>query len=365
MLVASRQAARRARLPIKSMLAFQNGGIDCDVMVGEIPRTRSQAVDTAGFANRIKKTQKHLRRWLEKSDVYAYRAYDADLPEFAMAIDVYDCDARYVVVQEYEAPSTVNVAMADQRREAALAALPELLEVTPSRIFMKMRRQQEGSSQYTRQDDSRVLSILEENEGRFELNFSDYLDTGLFLDHRVLRRHLFKECRGKRFLNLFAYTASLSVAAANGGAASTVSVDLSKRYCDWAGRNLDLNDCDADEHRVIRADVVDWLTQSSEEDSPPQYDWIVLDPPTFSNSRDLDHDWDVQRDHVSCIERCLKLLAPGGTLVFSNNYRRFKLDESALKTVAPDVTIEDRSAWSLDRDFQRNQRIHKCWFLVK
>lgn len=365
MLVASRQAIKRSRLPLKSELAFQNGGIECDVMIGAIPESRSQNVDTAGFKNRLKKNLKHLRKWADKSDVFAYRVYDADLPEFAMAIDVYDCDARYVVVQEYEAPSSVNVAMADQRRQALLDVLPELLEVTASRVFLKLRRQQEGSTQYTRQDDSRVLAILDEPQGKIELNFSDYLDTGLFLDHRVLRQHLFSNSAGKRVLNLFAYTATLSVAAANGGAESSVSVDLSKRYCEWACRNFELNDFPGDEHQVIRADVMDWIEDTSEQETPPQFDWVILDPPTFSNSRDLDHDWDVQRDHVVCIERCLKLLAPGGTLVFSNNYRRFKLDKEALEVSCPELTIEDRTTWSLDRDFQRNSRIHQCWFLVK
>ncbi len=365
LLVASRQAIKRSRLPLKSALAFQNGGIDCDVMSGDIPRTKTQAVDTAGFKNRIKKNQKHLRKWLEKSDVFAHRIYDADLPEFAMAIDVYDCDARYVVVQEYEAPSTVNVAMADQRRQAALDVLPNLLEVTPSRVFLKLRRQQEGSTQYTRQDDSRVLAILDEPQGKVELNFSDYLDTGLFLDHRVLRNHLFLNAKGKKVLNLFAYTATLSVAAANGGAESSVSVDLSKRYCEWACRNFELNGFPGDEHQVIRADVMDWIEDASEQENPPQFDWVVLDPPTYSNSKDLDHDWDVQRDHVQCIERCMRLVAPGGILVFSNNYRRFKLDTVGVEAACPGVTIEDRTSWSLDKDFQRNSRIHKCWFLVK
>ena len=365
LLVASRQAIKRSRLPLKSALEFQNGGIDCDVMMGSIAQSRSQAVDTAGFANRIKKNQKHLRKWLERNDVFAHRIYDADLPEFAVAIDVYDCDARYVVVQEYEAPASVNVAMATSRRQAVVDLLPELLEVTPSRVFMKLRRQQEGSKQYTRHDDSRVLAVLDEPQGKVELNFSDYLDTGLFLDHRILKQHLYKESRGKRVLNLFAYTGTLSIAAAMGGAAETVSVDLSKRYCEWACRNMELNDLFGDEHQVIRADVMDWIVEASEESPAAQFDWIVLDPPTFSNSRGLDHDWDVQRDHVVCLERCLALLAPGGTLVFSNNFRRFKLDKAAIAEACPDVTIEDRTAWSLDKDFQRNNRIHQCWFLSK
>ncbi len=365
LLAASRNAVKRTRLPLKTVLAFQNGGIDCDVMAGTIPQARSHAVDTQGFKNRVVKNQKHLRKWLERNDVFAYRVYDAELPEFAMAIDVYDCDARYVVVQEYEAPSSVNVAMADQRRQAVIAVLPELLEVTPSRLFLKLRRQQEAGGQYNRQDDSRVLAVLDEPQGKLELNFSDYLDTGLFLDHRVLRRHLAENSHGKRVLNLFAYTASLSVAAAMGGATETCSVDLSKRYTEWACRNLELNGFVGDEHEVIRADVMDWLVHASEESGKKQYDWIVLDPPTFSNSRDLDHDWDVQRDHVQCILLCMSLLAPGGTLVFSNNFRRFKLDTTALQQQHPSINIADRTAWSLDRDFQRNTRIHRCWFLTQ
>jgi len=363
LLVASRQAVQQSRLPFRSAMAFQNGGIDCELMVGDIPRAGNNSVDVAGFSNRVKKTQKHLRRWLERDDVHAFRVYDADLPEFAMAIDVYDCDARYVVVQEYEAPKTVNVAMAEQRRQAVLEALPELLEVTPARVFVKLRRQQSGRSQYARQDDSRVLAVLDEAGCRFELNFSDYLDTGLFLDHRVLRRHLQQVVKGKRLLNLFAYTGSLSVAAAVGGASATVSVDLSKRYCDWASRNLAQNGVNSDHHQVVRIDVMDWLQKAAENPRQEKFDWIVLDPPTFSNSRDLDHDWDVQRDHVACIALCKDLLASGGTLVFSNNYRRFKFDEKALLQVWPDVHIDDRTSWSLDKDFQRNQRIHRCWFL--
>ncbi len=365
LIVASRQAVKRSRLPLKSALEFQNGGIDCDVMMGSIPAPRSQAVDTTGFSNRINKNRKHLRKWLERQEIFAYRVYDADLPEFAVAIDVYDCDARYVVVQEYEAPASVNVAMASARRQAVVDALPELLEVTPSRVFMKLRRHQEGSTQYVRQDDSRVLAILDEPQGKVELNFSDYLDTGLFLDHRILKQHLHTVSKGKRLLNLFAYTATLSIAAATGGASETVSVDLSKRYCEWACRNMELNELYGDEHEVVRADVVQWIEEASDATEPPQFDWIVLDAPTYSNSRGLDHDWDVQRDHVACLERCWRLLAPGGTLVFSNNFRRFKLDRSAIEVTCPDVTIEDRSSWSLDKDFQRNARIHQCWFLSK
>jgi len=347
------------------MLSVQNGGIDCDVMVGDIPRVGASDIDMTGFSNRLTKNLKHLRRWLAREDVHAFRAYDADLPEFALAIDVYDCDARYVVVQEYEPPRTVNAAIAQQRLDAAVAALPDLLEVTASRVFIKHRRQQSGTAQYSRQSDARLLAVLDEQDGRFELNFSDYLDTGLFLDHRVLRRHLLKQASGKRVLNLFAYTASLSVAAAIGGASATVSIDLSKRYCDWAARNFELNDLTGDSNEVIRADVMQWLEHASTDSSLQKFDWIVLDPPTFSNSRDLDDDWDVQRDHVSCIALCLKLLSPGGTLVFSNNFRRFKLDEPALHALQPGLKIEDRTAWSLDKDFQRNQRIHRCWFMQR
>ena len=201
----------------------------------------------------------------------------------------------------------------------------------------------------------------------FELNLSDYLDTGLFLDHRPVRRYIQQHAAGSRFLNLFAYTASATAAAAAvGGARSSVSVDSSNRYCQWAKRNLDNNNAAAQLHEVVRQDVFTWLEGAAlGVGDANRFDLVLLDPPTFSNSTDNEQDWNVQRDHVAAIDACLKVMSPGALLIFSNNYRRFKLDQELLHDTNRGIRVEDRSRWSIDRDFHRNQRIHQCWFIFK
>ncbi|MCK5923147.1 MAG: class I SAM-dependent methyltransferase, partial [Methylococcales bacterium] len=222
-------------------------------------------------------------------------------------------------------------------------------------------------SQYEKLQDKQgaaAVEVLEELGIRYELNFTDYLDTGLFLDHRRVRRYIRENAGGKRFLNLFSYTGSATVAAVAGGASSSVSVDLSKRYSEWATRNLALNGADPARHQVVRQDVMSWLADSNQNEP---YDLILLDPPTFSNSTGVDEDWNLQRDHVRAIELCLQRLSENGLLVFSNNFRRFKLDstlETALGVgLQQAIEIDNRSRWSIERDFQRNPRIHQCWFI--
>lgn len=336
---------------------------------GRADRTRhpGRAIDIEPFVNRLRKNLKALRGWRRQQGVSAWRAYDADLPEFAVAIDVYDTESRdrHVVVQEYRAPATVNTALAAARLDAVVTVLPEVLETPAARVHVKVRERQSGTSQYERRTDGGgVRAVLEERGCRWTLNFSDYLDTGIFLDHRNVRRLVAERARGGRFLNLFAYTGAATVAAVVGGARESVSVDLSNRYCRWAEENLALNGADRDAHRVERADVVAWLDRPSEE---APFDVILLDPPTFSNSTDTEADWNVQRDHVAALEACLGRLAPGGVLVFSNNFRRFRLDESLERGQlgSERVRVEERSRWSIGRDFGRSPRIHRVWLIER
>jgi len=386
------------RLPLRNTLAARNGGIDCVLLMGRIPnagKTAAQAmeqtadqapesadasehrqrslyrdkrediqVDATPFINRLRKNKQALKGWIKQNKIYAYRLYDADLPEFAVAIDLFHSDNLHCVVQEYQAPDTVNVAMAQARLDALLAALPDALQVDPQNIHLKVRQVQHGREQYARLSSSNAShAYVDEFGAMLELNFTHYLDVGLFLDHRPVRRYLAQNAQGKRFLNLFAYTASATVAAVRGGAASSVSVDASNRYCQWAKRNLERNNAAAQQHEVVRQDVFNWLEGAAlglSEDR--RFDIILLDPPTFSNSTDQDTDWNLQRDHVAAIDACLNVLRPGGLLIFSNNYRRFKLD-AQLSDGSRSIQVEDRSRWSIDRDFQRKQRIHQCWFI--
>ena len=415
----------RMRLPLTALLKTRNGGIDCVLMHGHIPSAfaaRSRAdmpakpdnamhpedsgenlherhpqaslyrgkqepeqqadalpsgrlrsnVDAEPFVNRIKKNQKALKGWIKQNRINAYRLYDADLPEFAVAIDVFHGASNgqnntYCVVQEYEAPATVNLAIAQRRLSAVLAALPAALGVQPDHLYLKVRQKKSGSDQYEKLSPKGSIAVLVEEAGaKLELNLTDYLDTGLFLDHRPVRRFIQKNATNKRFLNLFSYTATATVAAICGQAASSVSVDSSNRYCQWAKRNLDNNGAAAQLHEVVRQDVFSWLNAARVGMSDNRlFDLVLLDPPTFSNSSDHERDWNVQRDHLDAIDACLSVMAPGGLLIFSNNYRRFKLDNELLEDTNRGVRVEDRSRWSIDRDFHRNQRIHQCWFIYK
>ncbi len=362
---------RQMNLQLNPVLELKNGGIDCLLLGGDIPSTRVEqgnAIDVSAFSNRVRKNSRSLKGWLKQSGVQAYRLYDADLPDFAVAIDVYHCDEKHCVVQEYKAPRTVNIAVAADRLAAVMGCLPDILEIPPNNIHLRLRERQGGKAQYTKSGNTTSLvSHVEELGARFEVNFTDYLDSGLFLDHRPVRRHIQQSMNNGRFLNLFAYTATATVAAVLGGARSSVSVDLSKAYCEWARRNLDNNNADPTKHQVIRQDVMGWLASDDAKALEP-FDLILLDPPTFSNSNSLEQDWNVQDNHVDAIMACLEFLTPGGVLIFSNNFRKFKFNKDELNSRlanSEDVTIEDRSRWSIDKDFHRNSRVHQCWFVTR
>lgn len=353
--------ARRLGVRAERINTLYNGALECrlfrfrlhesrELKAGKeqqaSPRELSPGAEA--FANRLRKNLKRLNRWAKRNNVSCLRLYDADLPEYNVAIDRYE---EWLHVQEYAPPAKVDSALAQKRLIELLEVLPEVTGIPPERTFLKERRRQRGNAQYQKFDRQEVFHEVNEGSCRLLVNFSDYLDTGLFLDHRSLRLRLHEEASGKRFLNLFCYTGAATVQAASGGALSSASVDLSKTYTDWARRNLALNRLDTGQHRVIRADVREWLERSQE-----RFDLIFLDPPSYSRSKRMDSDFDIQRDHPQLLEATARLLAPGGGLYFSTNLRSFKLDE----TVLPDCRRQDFTAQSHDEDFSR-KTLHACW----
>jgi len=323
---------------------------------------KAKAVDTADsgaemFGNRLRKNLKSLGRWARQNGIHCYRLYDADLPEYAVAVDVYQGERTWVHVQEYEAPSSVDPVKAETRLIHAVAVIPKVLEIPPEQLFLKIRRKQKGLAQYEKQAEAGRFHVVEEGGWKFWVNFEDYLDTGLFLDHRITRRMIQDRAADKRFLNLFAYTGTATVYAAKGGAASTTTVDMSRTYLDWAARNLELNGIRGSRHELVQADCLEWLDHVSR--NKRRFDLIFLDPPTFSTSKRMRQTLDVQRDHPILIRTCVDLLAPGGSLVFSTNCRKFKLDAEALA----DLKLEDISRKTIPKDFKRNLRIHYCWII--
>jgi 23S rRNA (guanine2069-N7)-methyltransferase / 23S rRNA (guanine2445-N2)-methyltransferase len=385
-LTAAPESARELRLRSYRVHELWNGAIAVRLLRIDLgapgaedvaARRQQQQAEAAAspgaqmFANRLEKNVKRLARLAQRAQVSCYRLYDADMPEYSFAIDRYAVAATGVVhlhVQEYAAPASIDVDAARRRRREALSSLPAALQVPTERIHLRLRQRQSGPEQYQRQSgaagapgDDRTLTV-EEGGLKFVVNLDDYLDTGLFLDHRLTRARLRERARGARFLNLFCYTASASVYAASGGARSTVSVDLSNSYLDWAGQNFRLNGLDPAHHRLERADCREWLRAAAAQAgragaAAAPFDLIFLDPPTFSNSKRMQGVLDVQRDHPELIELCMQLLAPAGLLVFSTNAQRFR----------PDPVLEQRwrvtdiSAPTLPFDFERNPRIHRCF----
>ena len=309
------------------------------------------------FANRLRKNLQRLEPWAEREHIDCFRLYDADMPEYAFAIDVYGRGARHVYVQEYAPPKTVNQENARDRRREALCVLPEVLSVPPAQVHSRVRKPQKGAQQYEKRESVAERHAVQEGGLKFWVNFRDYLDTGLFLDHRIVRDMLRSWAKDADFLNLFCYTGSASVYAAAGGARSTTGVDLSNTYLDWAHENLLLNGFPGNNHELYRADCLQWLEE--QEPQGARFDLIFVDPPTFSNSKRMEGVLDVQRDHVGIIRRSLKLLRRSGRLVFSTNYTRFKLDSDALA----DLAIEDISSASIPPDFERHARIHRCFVI--
>jgi 23S rRNA (guanine2445-N2)-methyltransferase / 23S rRNA (guanine2069-N7)-methyltransferase len=369
------------RLGIRSQkpITLYNGALECKLLrlnIEEnnffIPKAKTQeeritqATETsitrqadAGaemFANRLKKNLKKLSRWARHNHITCYRVYDADLPEYAAAVDIYQGEQTWVNIQEYEPPKSIDQHKADQRLAGLLAEIPQVLGVNREQVFLKIRRKQKSADQYEKHGDQGRFHIIEEGGCKLLVNFEDYLDTGLFLDHRPIRLLISQQAKDKRFLNLFAYTGSATVHAAVGGAKSTTTVDMSNTYINWAKNNMALNKSTG-EHEFIQADCLEWLDHEAGQPRSRQYDLIFLDPPTFSNSKRMDDVFDIQNDHVQLIKNAVALLAPDGVLYFSTNFRRFKIDQSALSG----LTLEDITTATIPEDFSRNPRIHYCW----
>ena len=306
------------------------------------------------FSNRLKKNLKKLKKWSTKNNVSCYRIYDADMPEYSAAIDLYE--GKWVNVQEYAAPAEIEIEKKNRHIQEILEGLIFTLDLHKKQIFMKTRRRQSGSSQYERLSVKDEKQTISENGHKFLTNFSDYLDTGIFLDHRITRELIGKLAKNTDFLNLFSYTGTATVYAADGGAKSTTSVDNSKTYTGWAKENMELNRFKGNNHHFIKDDCFSWLNSAKN-----TYDLIFLDPPTFSNSKGSERTLDIQRDHSSLINSCIKILKQNGTLIFSTNFRKFKLDEELFsKFEIKNITNE-----TIPLDFERNKKIHFCWIIKR
>ena len=346
-----------------------NGQIECRLLRFDLDGKRTQEpAETVQnrwaarpgaqmFANRLRKNLKQLEPWARDAGIECYRLYDADMPEYAFAIDLYGRESRHAFVQEYAPPKSVDPESARERRREVLAVLPLALELPAPQVHSRVRKPQKGAAQYEKRAASEQRSEVHEGGLKFLVNFRDYLDTGLFLDHRLTRARLREWAKGADFLNLFCYTGAATVYAAAGGARSSASVDLSNTYLAWAEDNLALNGLAAPQHTLHRADCLEWL--ESRAPWGPCFDLIFLDPPTFSNSKRMQGVLDVQRDHVGMIRRTMHLLRPGGRLVFSTNFTRFALDPAVLAQ----WQVADISASTIARDFERNPRIHRCYVI--
>ena len=356
----------------KKIYKFNNGSIACELLnlslseesfVKRMPdniveenfkeKLSEQAIM---LCNRIEKNRSKLKKFLKKEDITCYRIYDADLPEYNAAIDVYD---GHLHIQEYRAPKSVDDKAATRRIKEIERVAAGVFQLPRNKVFTKQRRQQKGDWQYQAQTEfgknteKNFFTIIESGR-KLRVNLTDYLDTGLFLDHRKTRELVASKSKGKNFLNLFCYTASVSVYAATAGAKSTCNVDMSRSYLEWGEKNFALNKINLNNHSFYREDCLEWLKDAVEQER--KFDLIFLDPPTFSNSKKMSQDFDIQKDHIWLIDQCVSLLEVGGELVFSNNFQKFdmQVNSDVIKTVK-EITGQTHSL-----DFSRNN-LHRCW----
>ncbi len=340
-----------------------NGSIPCRLLTGSVTEAESvfkwtllepNSEEPEGeFGNRLRKNLKKTLKWAEREDISCFRIYDRDLPDFNLSIDLF---GKWVHMHEYAPPKTIDSQLAASRMAAAVKNVKDILGVRSNRVFIKSRERQKGRKQYEKKGNTGKMYEVREGECSFLVNFTDYLDTGLFLDHRPIRRKIYREARGKRFLNLYGYTGTATVHAAMGGAASTTTVDLSATYLHWAKMNLALNGLTEFRNTFEKADCLQWL-----EECRATFDLIFIDPPTFSNTKKDQRVFDIQKDHLRLIDLAMAHLEPDGLLIFSTNFRRFKLEES----LATRYDIKDISAESVPFDFARNEKIHSCWEMRK
>ncbi|HHT0594745.1 TPA: bifunctional 23S rRNA (guanine(2069)-N(7))-methyltransferase RlmK/23S rRNA (guanine(2445)-N(2))-methyltransferase RlmL [Legionella anisa] len=351
--------AKALGLRASKQYTIYNGALECKLycldihVTNELKGIMSHSLSEGAqmLFNRLEKNYRHLQKWARKNHISCYRIYDADLPEYAYAIDIYnDC----AVLQEYAAPANIPTHKAERRSLEVMQVVPRALGLEANQLVVKQRKQQKGSEQYQKLGQSRKTMVVTEGQAKFKVNLYDYLDTGLFLDHRLMRLSFAKLKPGTRFLNCFCYTASASVHAALAGALTT-NVDLSNTYLHWAEENFKLNHIDLSKHQFVQFDCREWMRVARD-----RFDVIFLDPPSFSNSKRMADTLDIQRDHVSLVNSAMRLLNPNGVLYFSTNFRQFKLDPQLIEK----YSVQDISAQTIDQDFKRNQKIHRCFKIM-
>lgn len=345
----------------KKSWKLMNGDLPITLMAFDIERkNRLNAPEGQTFAlsenaqmvaNRIKKNLSRFKNWIKKENITCYRIYDADIPEYAVAVDIYN---DHINIQEYKAPNNIPERKTQKRLSDAILGVQSALGVKNDKIHIKTRQKQSGHNQYEKHKQEGSNIVVHEQDRKYIVNLQKYLDTGLFLDHRWVRGHIQKVAQGCAFLNLFSYTSSVTVAAALGGAVESVSVDSSKTYINWSKENFKLNKMDIFKHQLIRKDVLMYLNGCER-----QFDLIFVDPPTYSNSHSRTTDWDVQRDHKQLLLACKKILRPDGCIIFSNNYRKFTLDTS----LNDEFVIKDLTRQSLSPDFEKSRIKRVCYQL--
>ncbi|PSV19330.1 bifunctional 23S rRNA (guanine(2069)-N(7))-methyltransferase RlmK/23S rRNA (guanine(2445)-N(2))-methyltransferase RlmL [Photobacterium leiognathi subsp. mandapamensis] len=354
------------RMRADKQFKLRNGALDCVlktylITAGSVQKEEGQAEgvivqeDVApDFANRLKKNIAKLGKWAKREGIECYRIYDADIPNYNAAIDKYK---DYIIIQEYAAPKSVSEELARRRIMDILRATIEVTGVESNKVILKVRERQKGKSQYQKLSSAERHMVVEEYGVELKVNLYDYLDTGLFLDHRITRRMLGKMAPGKDFLNLFSYTGSATVHAAVGGAKTTTTVDMSNTYLRWAQENMELNNQVGSQHEFIQADCLQWLQEVDD-----TFDLIFIDPPTFSNSKRMKQSFDIQRDHIMLMENLKRMLRPEGQIVFSNNKRHFKMDLDKLNELG--LHAKNISEKTLPMDFAKNKQIHNCWIIT-
>lgn len=353
------------RLRSHRQFKAKNGPLDClqkNYQISERTAAEQQADElkfeqnaqvAPDFANRLAKNIKKIEKWAKQQGINAYRLYDADLPEYNLAVDRYD---DHIVVQEYAAPKNIDEQKARQRLLDAVSATLYVTGVETNKLVLKVRQKQKGTNQYEKLANKGDYFYVTEYGAKLWVNLTDYLDTGLFLDHRLTRKMVGQMAKGKTFLNLFAYTGSATIHAALNGAKSTTTVDMSNTYLNWAEQNLELNNLPLRNNRLFQADCLQWLAECRE-----RFELIFVDPPTFSNSKRMEDSWDVQRDHIKLMTQLKRILTTDGTIVFSNNKRGFKMDFEGLAELG--LQAENISHKTLPLDFERNPQIHNCWII--
>lgn len=319
-----------------------------------LPSPEVTARQTDEFTARLRKRAKHLRRWPTKQDITCFRLYERDVPEVPLVVDRYE---DHLHIGEFERPHDRSDEEHVVWLEHMVSAAAKTLDVPRSKTFFKQRRRQRGKAQHEIVEQRHYEIEAHEGGLKFTVNLSDYIDTGLFLDHRVTRSMVRDEVLGKRFLNLFAYTGSFSVYAADGGAASTMTVDWSNTYLNWARQNMRMNKFEGEQHQYAAEDAMDFVKNLS---ATTVFDVAVIDPPTFSNSKRTHRDWVVQDNYVELLTATLKHIARDGVVYFSTNFRQFQMDAAAL----PGTKVREISRQTVPEDF-RNQRIHRCWRITK